>query len=117
MGSEMKIEVGMFQYSNDLIPIESVYKLAEIFARDFRAVREGSCISDREFGCKRFLKQYLYHDSSRGVREHMEGYVGIHIGLHWDVVLVPYEFAMKVLTFGALPKQINVIDFLTHEIE
>ncbi len=104
----MKIEVHWFQFDSDLLSSESVYKLAEIFARDIKVEPIGNRISDesynilyREFGCLR---------SPKNAPESMEGHVGIQIGFRWDIILVPYEFAMKVLAFGALPKQINVID-------
>jgi hypothetical protein len=107
----MKIEAGMIQYPSDLMSSESVYKLARIFARDFRAVREGDCISNEsyeilynEFGCKRFRNQKRVNFSGWVWPPIFEdGYVGINIGLYWDTVLVPYDFAMKTLLFGGLP--------------
>jgi len=86
-------------------------KLQEIFMNDFLerydhevSLDKGHDVISQEylmilkkFGCK----QPSFDSSGISVME--SGYVEILYGLYGDLILVPFDFAMKVLVLGGLP--------------
>jgi len=86
-------------------------KLQEIFMNDFLERYDHEVSLDKghdvisqeylmilkEFGCK----QPSFDRFGISVMEN--GYVEIRYGLYGDLILVPFDFAMKVLVLGGLP--------------
>jgi hypothetical protein len=85
-----------------------VKKLQQIFRRDFKATYSGFSISEesvatlKEFGCKRASFE-VWEGVGFGSEIIEDGYVGIRYGLYGDLILVPFDFAERVLVLGGLP--------------
>jgi hypothetical protein len=90
-------------------------KLQEIFMNDFleRYDREVSLLRHCNKGNNVISQEYLMILKKFGCKQPsfdrfgisvMEnGYVEIRYGLYGDLILVPFDFAMKVLVLGGLP--------------